>query len=143
MLATVLAGVAATSYMTLFSYHLSRSKRKQFREPELLERVIGDLWPGLRGDAARASAWVIHYAVGVAFAATYECTHPPVNGKAALIRGAAFGAACGLLAIGVWHLTFKLTSRKAELRSYYAQLFAAHVIFGITDALVAAVARKH
>ncbi|MEO6489700.1 MAG: hypothetical protein ABIO04_07155 [Ferruginibacter sp.] len=125
-----LAGIAGTTAFTLFSYIVSQTKKKNFKEPELL----GDLFvPSEKTDKnlSKLSGWGIHYLAGLGFAAAYSML---INNKVkpTLINGTITGAVSGLAAIGIWHamLTLHPDPPKKPNKQYYGHLFLGHVIFG-------------
>ena len=67
----VATGFTATSTMTVFSYKASTLKRENFREPELLARLVEPFIAVLGPNYARIAGWGIHYSMGVGWSVLY------------------------------------------------------------------------
>lgn len=130
MLREIVVGtIIATSLMTIFSYMYSEISKKQFREPELLNNLMARLhWIGPTAWPRHWLGWLIHYWVGLVFVATYHLSGI-VNDLGDYVVA---GAACGVIGILGWRVTFSLHPGPPALnvKEYYAQLFVAHIVFG-------------
>ena len=126
--------IAATSTMTLFSYVLSWSVKKCFKEPALLELVFESLLNIKSKFGKMLVAWVFHYSVGLFFILAYELiwsrTSLDPNWKSGLI----FGMACGIIAIFAWSVLLRIPKQtpKVHRTQYFTQLLIAHFIFSFT-----------
>ncbi len=130
----LLGCVAATSMMTLFSYWYSRKYRKQFREPELLNHLLGHR-ENIRGSAG---GWLVHYAVGLLFTQVYWRAWKKYQVSPGLLHGILLGGFTGIFGASVWKLTIYLhpDPPKIEYKEYYRHLVIAHAIFGVTEVIV-------
>lgn len=133
LLRITIAAFVGTSFMTAFSYSISEARKKQFREPELLNKLVRRFpLPGISPADKAVTGWVLHYAVGILFTAIFDMVWQKsimkVNTKSGLILGAIFG----LFGISAWTLTFKFHPNppNTDLKEFFKQLFIAHLIFG-------------
>jgi H+/Cl- antiporter ClcA len=125
--------------MTLFSYALSASKKRNFREPALLGKMIHRLIPAIKKIQAHEAGWLLHYGVGVFFASVYHVIlkkQPHRNNR--LYTGAALGAVTGLAGAAIWRVAFHLHPNppRPAYRRFYGQLIVAHIIFGVVTCLL-------
>jgi hypothetical protein len=125
------SAIAGTTAMTLFSYIVSDSKKENFREPEVLAKMIKKLVPQTEKETAQLEGWLTHYGIGLLFCLMYvylwkNRIYPTLK------SGLLLGAASGGLGIAAWHLTFKAHPNPPfkNLKKYYGHLFLAHLIFG-------------
>jgi hypothetical protein len=129
---TLFSAATATAAMTLFSYIVSDIKDQNFREPALLaDYTKRDL--GTSKKVSKPLGWVLHYGVGIGFTAGYELLLRFAGKHPTLKNGTLYGAAAGILGILSWKTVFDahLLPPKTSRKKFYAQLFAAHLIFGI------------
>ncbi|MDF2437345.1 MAG: hypothetical protein K0Q95_1721 [Bacteroidota bacterium] len=131
----IAAGTLSTSAMTAYSYFISKRKGIQVREPQLLKKVIKRTV--LRKEVGMAPAWLLHYGVGYLFVTGYEKIWKRAHKPPTLLNGSILGALSGILAIYVWKTVLKatLSIRPVFRKSFFLQLFIAHVIFGATAAI--------
>ncbi|MCF4100821.1 hypothetical protein L1I30_03995 [Gillisia sp. M10.2A] len=135
----ICSGFAATSLMTAFSYLVSRIKNKQFREPELLNILISrsDLL-NFKLSKKSSVGWVLHYVIGwifvIIFDVLWKFNFPPFS----VLSGALLGLVAGIIGVFGWKIFFSLSNNppKIDWSEYYLQLIIAHIIFGVTAALV-------
>ncbi len=131
ILKIILATIAGTTFMTAFSYLISESFNKLFKEPVLLNYALKALRMELSASARKTTGWAIHYLIGALFVIGYHMIWKfeilPVNWKSALI----LGAASGMLGILGWMLIFMIPANNPPVRfgQYYLQLFFAHIFF--------------
>jgi hypothetical protein len=128
----IAAGLVGTSAMTIFSYLVSEKKDKNFKEPELLGKMVNRLIPGMDKEGSEAAGWAMHYAVGIFFAALYYSILKKAGSNPAMIKGLLYGGITGLPAIIVWHSVFKAhpSPPKIPYGKYYKHLLLAHLVFG-------------
>ena len=69
---TLIAAAIGTASMTVFSYIVSGKKKKDFREPALLRKMIYRNVPGLSKEQAIAAGWLVHFGSGLTFTIVYE-----------------------------------------------------------------------
>lgn len=130
------AAMTGTSAMTFFSYAVSQSKNKQFREPEILARLINRLRPGNKRKVSRVEGWLVHYTVGTLFSVIYHNFNQNAKTRSSTLKGLLLGSVTGLLGISVWRtvLNFHPFPPTLDRTGYYRHLFVAHLIFGLFTA---------
>ena len=134
----LIASIAATSAMTLFSYVISTSFRELYKEPVLLTFVLSKLNLDLSLKTKATLAWLLHYFIGVIFVVIYHFLWFNNILKLSILCAILLGGISGIIGIISWMFMFKITDHKPaiDFKGYYIQLFFAHIIFGITAALV-------
>jgi len=132
---TILTGaITGTSIMTAFSYIISYYRRRNFREPELLNELLVRLRIlEFRSSPRHPAGWLIHYGVGLLFTISYAFIVTYFQILPTLGFYILCGGASGLVGIFGWHVTLKLHPNPPpiHLREYYIQLWPAHVLFGV------------
>jgi hypothetical protein len=133
----LVAGVTGTTFMTLFSDVVSKVKASNYNEAEILGELLNRITP-LDKQQSRIAGYVGHYGMGQVFAAAYVAYLKKTNASPNLINGALYGALSGVAGAFIWHSTFKAHPNPpgVDLKNYYKQLVLAHVIFGVSAALV-------
>ncbi len=132
----LIATLVATSLMTAFSYVVSRLVNKQFREPQLLNILIAQVFN--MQSLKHILGWLIHYAIGLTFTiglvSLWQYTGIDSSWFSALYLGVFLGV---LGALG-WSVMFKLISFSIHINQirFYIQLIIAHVIFTLSVLLV-------
>jgi hypothetical protein len=126
------AGLTGTTFMTLFSYLVSETKEENFKEPELLGKLLYRLIPDLNKQNSRFAGWSLHYVVGFIFAFLYARLWEERKIKPTVESGLMLGGLSGVLAIIVWKSTFKLHPLPPKIYAgkYYGHLLITHFIFG-------------
>lgn len=134
LLQILMATIAATSLMTLFSYIVSASARELYKEPVLLTFILSALKMEVSPQIKTFLAWLLHYIIGLAFVLAYHFLW--VYDVFEMSWPAAFvlGALSGIIGILGWMLMFEMVPNKPNIdfKGYYVQLFFAHIVFGIT-----------
>jgi len=133
----LLASIAATSAMTLFSYIISASFRELYKEPVLLTYILNKLNLDLSTKTKAVLAWILHYFIGLIFVVAYHILWFYNILDLSFLSVLFLGAASGIIGIIGWMFMFKITDHKPRIdfKGYYIQLFFAHVIFAITATL--------
>nr|WP_294924869.1 hypothetical protein [uncultured Flavobacterium sp.] len=133
----LLASIAATSAMTLFSYIISTSFRELYKEPVLLTYILSKLNMDLSTKTKAVLAWILHYFIGLIFVVAYHILWFYNILDLSFLSVLFLGAASGIIGIIGWMFMFKITDHKPRIdfKGYYIQLFFAHVIFAITATL--------
>jgi uncharacterized membrane protein YagU involved in acid resistance len=131
----LMASLAGTTLMTVFSELMSKAKGSNYNEAEILGELLNRITP-LSKTQARLAGWLAHYGVGVVFAAMYDLYLKQTQSKANVASGAVYGFLSGLAGVGVWKSTFKMHPNPpgVDLKTYYSQLVLAHIIFGVVTA---------
>ena len=134
LLQIISSTIAATSVMTLFSYAISESARKLYKEPVLLTYVLHSLKIEVKPALKVFLAWFLHYLIGLAFVVSYHFLWVYEIVEISWPAAFFFGAVSGIVGILGWMLLFKIVPQKPNIdfKGYYAQLFVAHIFFGIT-----------
>jgi hypothetical protein len=133
----ITAGVVGTTMMTLFSYWVSEEKSKQFREPALLAILLKRLLKNKDHTANQLTGWIVHYMVGILFAAGYDQLWRKTDAKPSALNGITLGVLCGVFGKEVWNLVLRLhpDPPSVDRKAYFSHLILAHAIFGIFAAL--------
>jgi len=134
----ILAGITGTTAFTLFSYMVSKSTGKNFKEPELIGKMIDHPAVKVEDQVAQFAGWITHYIIGISFAAAYKKIIDSTNMKPTLTNGMITGAFSGLPATLGWHTSLSIHPVPPRKKSfdYYAQLFFGHIIFGAASFFV-------
>jgi len=137
LLQILVATIAATSAMTLFSYAISASFRELYKEPVLLTFLLVQLKIDVSIKTKAILAWLLHYFIGFIFVFIYHLVWIHNILQLSFLNALLLGAASGIIGITGWILLFKLSNYKPDIdyKGYYIQLFFAHVIFGLVAAL--------
>jgi hypothetical protein len=135
---TLISAVVGTSAMTIFSYLVSRTENKNFREPEILGQLVDRLPTRTSKNFAQVAGWGAHYAAGMVFEVLYaELWKRDNKIKPTVASGALLGAASGLAGILVWKVAFEVHPNPPakNLKKFFGHLMLAHVVFGVFSAL--------
>lgn len=126
------SGLTGTSFMTIYSYALSEFRDKNFKEPKVLGQLLKRLIPVIKKRYAHYNGWVLHYIVGIMFAAAYMYLWETKRMMPTIKNGLLLGGISGIIAIVAWKAVLKLHPNppKLDFKRYYAQLVAAHIVFG-------------
>lgn len=129
----LIATIAATSAMTLFSYAVSASARELYKEPVLLTYVLSSLKVDVSPQTKTFLAWLLHYLIGLFFVLSYHFLWAHDVIEISWRAGLVLGAASGIVGILGWIILFKIVNQKPNIdfKGYYVQLFFAHIIFGL------------
>lgn len=133
-------GIVATTCMTLFSYILSNIRNRQFREPELLNILLSKATLfKVKLPQKSSIGWIIHYLIGLIFVVIFEILWKLKFIPISITSGAIFGFIAGIIGVFGWKLFFYLSKKPSEITwniEYYLQLIVAHIIFGISTAIL-------
>ena len=134
----LISALTGTVFMTLYSYRISRKEKKQYREPELLNKLTDRLpeKTNLSGYQP-ATGFILHYIAGIAFVSSYIPVWRNTAMQADLKSGITLGLLSGLVGAGVWEASFRLHPNppKVDKTNYYTHLLMAHIIFGAASSL--------
>ena len=138
----IAAGIAGTAVMTAYSYYITHKLKKETREPVVLGTLLTNEI-NILGDVSESSKSLIvgnigHYAVGAAFAISYEMLWQKKIGKPDLKNGIILGLISGLIAVAGWSTLFNIKKRpqKVKLIPFLTQLVPAHVVFATSTVRV-------
>lgn len=129
---TIIAGIAATTAFSLFSYLASYAADEKFQEPELIGEMANRLPNDLSENQARFAGWLSHYILGIGFASAYQQLVSVTNIKPSIGNGVIAGALSGFPASLAWDNAFKMHPLAPNKRTlpYYFQLVVGHALFG-------------
>lgn len=132
----IIAAIAGTTFMTLFSEIVSKLDGNEYNEAEILGKLLDRISP-LDKDRAKIAGSIGHYGVGVVFAGLYNLYLSKSRSRPTIVNGFIFGALSGLAGAAVWHTTFKAHPNPpgVYLKNFYKQLIVAHAIFGVAASL--------
>ncbi|HZV68437.1 MAG TPA: hypothetical protein VFG10_02805 [Saprospiraceae bacterium] len=131
------SALTGTAFMTLFSYLVSDSKNKNFREPDVLANLLRSLFPDFDKQHATVAGWSSHLAAGILFTTLYDLIWENTKIKPNLVSGLLFGAASGLVGILIWKISFEAHPHPPikDLKTYFGHLMLAHLVFGASSAM--------
>lgn len=131
------SAIVGTSAMTLFSYAISESVNKNFREPEILSQLMERI-PNTNYSKSSAdiTGWSTHYAIGILFVAFYNELWKDEKIKPSITSCALLGVGSGLAGIAAWKGMFEIHPNPPaiNLKKYFSHLIIAHFVFGIFSA---------
>ena len=132
LLKILVSNLVATSAMTAFSYLLSESADRNFKEPKLLGEIINKNRQTSYVLNSQNLGWLAHYLAGTAFVTVYDKIWCGSSNNANIKSGLLLGAISGVIGIVVWKTTLYLIPNKPSIphRKFYLQLFPAHLVFG-------------
>src|SRR5688500_5387271 len=127
LLKTFFDAFVAIILMTLFSYVFSAIRKKQFKEPELLNdllRRINIIHSSYFKN--HPAGWVIHYAVGYLFVFAYYLLFQYSSINPTLWVYTVLGFGCGIVGIAGWKLTFAIHPNPPDIHfsEFYVHLLA-------------------
>ncbi len=128
--------IIATSGMTLFSHGLARIFKEKFLETVLLNQLV---FPEKKEERENHPAgFVIHFGVGTFFSFLHYKFWKNTGFHPGILSGFATGFFNGLTGIAGWQAFFTLHPSPpcVKHKKFYAQLLAAHVVFGILNGIV-------
>jgi hypothetical protein len=133
----ILSGIAGTSLMTLFSYLVSETNKENFREPELLGKLLHRALQTETKENSHFAGWNLHYLVGVMFAFAYSRIWEKTTIKPSVKSGSILGLVSGILGMTIWKICFTIHPNppKINFKKYYGHLLITHVIFGVFTAI--------
>lgn len=131
----IIASLVGTSFMTLYSYYISKKEKQEFTEPVLLNKLIdrSENLPEIENkeEDSHPAGWLLHFGTGVGFMLCYYFLYKKALTSPSLSKGLLLGSASGLVGIGVWKIMFASNNNppRNNRYRYYRQLFIAHIIF--------------
>jgi len=139
------AALTGTTLMSAFSYITSQKEYKQFREPELLNKLVSRMPLDVKADKNSIVGWAVHYIVGLIFCTLYDRIWQRLTPTERLLVALPLGAVSGVIGAVIWKSTFKVHPFPPIIRyrRYYFHIILAHIIFGTFAGLGYNVAREH
>jgi len=134
----LISAIVRTSAMPIFSYLVSTSENKNFREPEVLGKLIERLPKSRSNESSKIAGLFLRYTIGISFVAFYNELWKRKKIKPTLTSGALLGAASGLIGITGWKGMFEVHPNPPakNLKQYFGHLMLTHVVFGVFSALL-------
>lgn len=129
-----ISGVLGTLIMTLFTYAVELVTGKELSEPELLNHLICKCERiGLQTGASHFLGWLIHFAIGILFAAGMIAFIEVTGFEPTIYLGLLLGAALGLVGVIGWYVLFTLHHNPPQIDFplFLTQLIMAHSAFGL------------
>lgn len=131
--------ISGTLFMTLFSYLISSRRRYHFKEPIIFNLLLGRVDPleELKKSNIHKGGWLIHYLAGLFFSSINHQLWTNTRLIPGIKSGTLLGATNGIIGVIIWRLLFKFhpDSPNIKFQEYYGHILAAHIIFGIFNAL--------
>lgn len=126
------AALTGTTVMSAFSYIISQQEHKQFREPELLNKLVSRMPLDVKTSKDSMVGWAIHYIVGLVFCTLYDRIWQRLTPAERMLVSIPLGALSGVIGAVVWKTTFQKHPFPPVIRykNYYLHIVLAHVIFG-------------
>jgi len=125
--------IIATLIMTGFSYLVSFITKQQFREPELLNRLVASSIIPLKPNPPNILGWIIHFIIG------YVLSLGLLNGWkilniSFLFYGISGGIILGIIGIIGWYIMLKINPNPPQIcrKPFYSHLIFAHIIFSLS-----------
>lgn len=128
----VSAALVGTTVMSAFSYVVSNKNNKQFREPELLNKLISRMPLDVKVDKNSITGWAAHYIVGLMFCTLYDRIWQRLTPAERMFVALPIGAVSGIVGALVWKTTLKAHPFPPIIhyKKYYLHIVLAHVVFG-------------
>ncbi|WP_432221930.1 hypothetical protein ACRASX_15775 [Flavobacterium sp. TMP13] len=139
ILQIIIITLLATTAMTLFSYFVSWTFDKNYKEPVLLEFLMVAFKFEIPKQFKVIISWILHYCIGLLFVVLFylpiwlQLKIYNVN----IISGLLFGCIIGFIGIMAWQFMFAISPKRppTNRKGFLLQLFFAHIIFGLTAVL--------
>lgn len=127
------SGIFATVCMTGISYILSRIYTKNFREPELLQKVLFGTNSDPSAKLHVITSWLVHLAIGCLLAVSINFIWINEILRLTMANSIIVGIGVGVFAVLCWliFLFLRKIFHIIESRFYYVQLVLVHIIFTI------------
>ncbi|WP_339715728.1 DUF6789 family protein [uncultured Kriegella sp.] len=139
--AILLAGILATTTMTLFSYLVSQIRNREFNEAQLLNKFIDNTkcLPEIPNENS-LWGWFLHYGIGIFFTVWMYCLFITFEWQPSIWLGAVLGLIAGMVGAVGWLSLFAFhpNAPETDLKEFLIQLLMAHCIFGATVATILA-----
>ena len=134
----LLATFVGTASMTLFSYLISRKKNKDFKEPQLLSKMVYRAVPKIKKNESKVAGWFLHVGAGLFFIILYQLLLDKTKLKSNVPEGILLGLVNGAVAVVIWKATFSLHPDPPEIhfKDFYGHLVITHVFFCVPALLI-------
>lgn len=118
--------------MALFTYGVSFLRKKDFKEPEIINHLLRPIKVlKIKNEKWFLGGWALHFFFGVKFVTAYHFIWENNYYGATFLSACELGAATGVFWLVAWTLIFHPAPPPIKLNEYYIPIFFSHVIFGI------------
>jgi len=119
--------------ITIFSYLVSSSQRKNFKEPLLLAEMEHRLLPAAAKPLVLPTGWSSHYSIGVVWPG-FLVWYSKMNIKPAYKTGLILGIFSGLVAVAISRATSKAlrNPHKINHQQFFLHLVLAHIVYSLS-----------
>ena len=126
---SAISSVIGTTFMTIFSIVTSEKKDRQFREPEILSKLL-EVFP-LNKSNRVALGWIAHYLTGMTFNMANQAILNKLKTSPTFFNGLLLGGFNGAIGVAIWKAIFEAhpSPPRISLNRYLAHLMFAHLIF--------------
>ena len=138
LLLIIVSSIVGTTVMTIFSYVVSKSFNKLYKEPILLKYVLERMQVSISDNFTLVLGWFLHYIIGILFVVIYHFIW--INGwmEISFLHSFILGLASGLVGIVAWRIMFAVSNSesKVDMNGYFFQLVIAHILFALTVMMI-------
>lgn len=133
------SAVVGTTVMTIFSYVMAGLNDNQFKEPQLLNKLLDSSKNiSVHFHDHNAAGWFIHYAIGAVFIILFSLIWNFTGIAVSWFSAAGFGFVAGIIGVIGWESMFNFNAAPPDiqLKKFFVQLLIAHVIFALAAFIV-------
>ncbi len=125
--------LAGTALMTSFSYLASACTGRNFKEPELLARIVAGKPRGPLRAPELVLGWLGHAGAGISWQLLFRHLMENRGMRPSLKNGMVLGALTGVASVLIWSSMFRASRNRVLYRPgrFYRHLVLAHIVFGI------------
>jgi len=138
LLLIIVSSIVGITVMTIFSYVVSKSFNKLYKEPILLKYVLERMQVSISDNFTLVLGWFLHYIIGILFVVIYHFIW--MNGwmEISVLHSFILGLASGLVGIVAWRIMFAISNSesKVDMNGYFFQLVIAHILFALTVMMI-------
>ncbi len=134
----ICSAIVGTTVMTLFSYLVSKSFNKLYKEPILLKYVLERTHVSISSNLTLFLGWFLHYVIGILFVVIYHFIWMNRWMEISIFHSFILGFASGLVGIVAWRFMFAVSDSesKVDMKGYFFQLVIAHILFAFTVMII-------
>jgi len=131
LLKSFLNAAIATTGMTVVSFIVNGSLKKNLLVPEVFSEVLKADLPIPVKKHSRIVGWLGHYLLGVSWAMLIDLVYKNTSIKPKVKSGLIIGTFSGLCGIWAWKQIFKSrpVPKDTDTEIFYKQLFIAHILY--------------
>ncbi|MFL9836673.1 hypothetical protein ABS768_04135 [Flavobacterium sp. ST-75] len=132
----IIAGIAGTTLMTLYSYYRAKKEHQEYIEPVVMNKLIDNsqALPEIDNTYTHPAGWALHYAAGIFFIGGYYLLWQNTLNRPTTHKILFMGSFSGLIGILIWKTLFSSHDNPPynNRMGYYRQLLIAHIVFTVT-----------